>query len=286
MNIQKKVGPWLVEYRPKDGGRIGCLKYGDIDLLTVEPNNFIPPKEDYGEYELRPVYGYDDCFPSVESCYYPGSKWMIPDHGEVCWLPFKVKGEKNSLRFEVDSKNIPARLVREMIFEENKLIWSFRVENLGNKEINFQHVIHPLMPINSITGIKLPGYESVFDDINNGVLSLDGSHSLEEFLLSRPSGSTNMLFIRNIKMGEMSWDYVNKIRVVAKFSPDIFPSIGIWWNNGKYPDEDNCRRNECALEPVPGLNSRLSDAIECGKALKLSGGDVFEWEIEWNVIAI
>jgi len=78
---------WFVRYAPSDGGRIGILRYKGIDLLTTAPDCFKPPLEDFGAYELRPVYGYDDCFPSVSACRYPGLTWEVPDHGEVCWLP-------------------------------------------------------------------------------------------------------------------------------------------------------------------------------------------------------
>ncbi len=282
----KRIGPWLVEYIPEDGGRISWLSYDNIDLLTVEPKHFTAPKEDYGAYERRPVYGYDDCFPSIEPCYYPGSDWMIPDHGEVCWLPFEVQENGNNLIFQVESKNIPAKLIRKMTFESDKLIWSFRVENKADKALPFQHVVHPLMPLNSISGLSLPEYESIYDDINQINLSLDGYGTLEEFLLSRPAGTTNMLFVRNIKEGKMSWEYHNKIRVTAEFSTELFPSIGIWWNNNKYPDEDNCRRNECALEPVPGLNSRLADAHQSGKALQAEPLSSVNWQIVWHISEI
>jgi hypothetical protein len=283
MNYKKQFGPWHVEYMPLDGGRISRLKYVDIDILTVRPNIFMPPKKKYGRYETRPVYGYDDCFPSIDPCIYPGSRWIIPDHGEVCWLEFSHHKGENYLLFEVESKNLPVRLYREMIFGEDNLVWSFKVENLGENNLPFQHVVHPLMPLRNITDLKFPEYESLFDDINKKDISLDGTSSLKEFLLSRPLGSTHMLFARNINSGKMSWEFLDKIRITAEFSSELFPSIGIWWNNEKYPDEDNCRRSECAFEPVPGLNSRLTDAIKDGMELMVSPGDIFEWKIVWHL---
>ena len=72
MKQKAQFGPWLVEFTLKDGGRLDRLTYNNINLLTVEPDKFQPPQSDYGEYETRPVYGYDDCFPSVETCKFPG----------------------------------------------------------------------------------------------------------------------------------------------------------------------------------------------------------------------
>ena len=283
MNQKEQFGPWLVEFTLKDGGRLDRLAYKNIDLLTVEPGKFQPPQSDYGEYETRPVYGYDDCFPSVDACLFPGSDWKIPDHGEVCWLPWELEKGSNRLNFKVNSEKLGAKLTRDMNFSENTLIWSFAVENYGKDSIPFQHVMHPLMPLKDITNIELPDFESVYDDINQNTLSLQGQEALKQFILSQPSGSTQMLFLQNIEEGKMSWEYLNKLRIESLFSKDLFPSIGIWWNNNKYPDEENCRRNECALEPTSGLNSTLSDAFQDGKCLVVNPGEIFNWQITWKV---
>ncbi len=81
---------WLVEYTKEDGARLNRLSFDNHDLMTIEPELFHPPSTDYGEYETRPVYGYDDCFPSVDVCEFPGKEWNIPDHGELCWLGWDV----------------------------------------------------------------------------------------------------------------------------------------------------------------------------------------------------
>ena len=283
MKYQKQFGLWQLEYMPTDGGRISRLRYGDIDLLTVEPENFTPPKEDYGVYETRPVYGYDDCFPSVESCHFPGSDWEIPDHGEICWFPWEIEKGSNRLIFKVNSEKLPVKLTRKMDFSKDKLIWSFSVENYGKDNIPFQHVMHPLMPLKDITNIELPDFESIYDAINQNTFPLKGQEPLKQFILSRPSGSTHMLFLQNVKEGKMSWEYLNKLHIESHFSKELFPSIGIWWNNNKYPDEENCRRNECALEPIPGLNSILSDAFQEGKCLIVNPGECFNWQITWQI---
>jgi hypothetical protein len=283
MKQKAQFGPWLIEFNLDDGGRLDRLAYNNINLLTVEPDKFQPPHADYGEYETRPVYGYDDCFPTVETCKFPGSDWEIPDHGEVCWLPWEVKKNSDVLTFIVTSKKLPAKLTRKMNFSRDKLIWSFSVENNGKDDLPFQHVMHPLMPLKDITNIELPDYELVYDDINKKALPLEGRQSIQSFILSQPSGSTQMLFLQHIKEGRMSWEYLNNLGIEAQFSKELFPSIGIWWNNNKYPDEENCRRNECALEPIPGSNSRLSDAFQEGTCLVVHPGEQFDWQIIWEI---
>ncbi len=92
-----------------------------------------------------------------------------------------------------------------------------------------------------------------------------------------------MFILRNVENGEMSWKYRSGLHLKVSFSKEKFPSIGIWWNNSAYPDENGCRRNECAFEPIPGLNSVLIDNYKNGTCLSVSPGEIFSWEIHWVV---
>ena len=283
MKYQKQFGPWQLEYMPTDGGRISRLKYGDIDLLTVEPENFTPPKEDYGLYETRPVYGYDDCFPSVDACVYPGKDWEVPDHGEICWFAWQVEKESNRLIFTTKSKMIPLIFKRILSFDKKELTWDFEVINDGKEHLPFQHVMHPLMPLSEITDIRLPLFNKVFDEIDQQKLDLTSPDAVSKFLFSQPPGSANMLFLQDIETGEMGWTYKNGLEIKVFFQADKFPSIGIWWNHSGYPDENGCRRNECAFEPIPGFNSILADAYKQKKCLFVKPGERFSWQILWKL---
>ncbi len=47
-------------FDPDDGARIGRLSYKGMDLLTTPLEQKQVPAKDYGKFETRPVYGYDD----------------------------------------------------------------------------------------------------------------------------------------------------------------------------------------------------------------------------------
>ncbi len=283
MNQHIKIGPWLVYFDLNDGARIGRLVYRDFDILTKEKLEFHQPKNNYGEYEMRPVYGYDDCFPSVDSCLYPNSTWDIPDHGELCWLSWKIRKSKNKLTFTVKSKNLPIQFIREMHFSENELVWTFIVKNFGQETLPFQHIMHPLIPLDKIIELNLPEFETAYDDINQKILDLKAARSISEFLLTHPVGSTSMLFLQQVKEGKMSWEYENGIRIEVGFPIKMFPSIGIWWNNQAYPNEEFLRRTECAFEPTPGFNSLLIDNYKKRECLFVDAGDTISWNIRWRI---
>ncbi len=288
MNVQfiKKVfkhKAWQVIYSAKDGGRLDRLSFDGFDLLTTEPEKFKPPTNDYGKYEERPVYGYDDCFPSVEPCRFPGMDWDVPDHGEVCYLPFQVAEIADKLTFNVKSRMLPVELKRELRFNEDTLIWDFEVSNKGVNTIPFQHVIHPLMPLSPVVNLDLPHFQTVFDAIAGKKLKLENANDVEKYLLDQKQGTANMLFLQNIQDDHLSLGFVNGMQLEMTYPRNHFSSIGIWWNNSGYPDEDGCRRNECAFEPIPGLTSTLTDAYKNGTCMIVAPGQKLNWQITWKI---
>ncbi|MGB5895668.1 MAG: hypothetical protein WBG58_15935 [Ignavibacteriaceae bacterium] len=275
---------WLVEYTTEDGARLVRVSFENYDLLTTEPESFRPPSTDYGEYETRPVYGYDDCFPSVDVSKYPGKEWNIPDHGEICWLCWDTISKPDSLIFTIKSKALPVIFRREMNFSKNGIIWKFDVINEGHKILPFQHVMHPLMSLDEVVDFELPNFKSLYNAISDQIMAeLNNPEAVKKYLLSQKVGSANMLFLQKIDGSEMSWTYKNGLHLKVFFSQEKFPSIGIWWNNSAYPDEDGCRRNECAFEPIPGLNSALMDNYKNGTCLSVSPGETFTWQIRWDL---
>jgi hypothetical protein len=276
-------GSWFIEYTPEDGARLDRLCYNDFDLITTEPEIFKAPAADYGEYEKRPVYGYDDCFPSVEVSEFPGLNWKVPDHGEVCWLKWDVENAGDRLIFSVHSKSSPLHLKRELVFSESKIIWNYEVHNKSSKKIPFQHVMHPLMKLDEISGVQFPNFQSVYNRTTNKNLSLKNSSEVQDFLLNQPLGTATMLFLRGIKDGKMSWSYKNGQLIKTVFPENHFSSIGIWWNNKGYPDEPGIKRNECAFEPIPGFTSSLSEAFNENRCLWVEGNNRFKWQVAWEI---
>ncbi|MGA9405742.1 MAG: hypothetical protein WBW71_01290, partial [Bacteroidota bacterium] len=193
MKEKFEFGPWLVEFTPEDGARLDRLSYNHYDLITTSPESFRKPSSDYGEYENRPVYGYDDCFPSVETCPFPGLQWKIPDHGEVCWLKWDFERDGNTLRFFTKSKVLPVHFKREMIFSESGITWNFEVYNRGNEQLPFQHVMHPLMKLTEIADVHFPSFQTAYNKSRDENLKLKNPKDIQEYLRKQPKGTANML---------------------------------------------------------------------------------------------
>jgi hypothetical protein len=251
-----KIGRWKIECDLADGARIGQLSFDGVDLLTTKPADFLPPKADYGRYETRPVYGYDDCFPTVEAC----GQW--PDHGELCWL----RWSGTPVACSVASELSPLQFTRRLDFEDNRLRWSFAVENSGDTPYPVQHVMHPLMPVEEIDTIELPAGEGY-----------DANQVAAE-LLALPSGNARMLFLKNVTDGLVRVGLRRGLQLTVCFPTNLFPTLGIWWNNQGYPDESGLRRSECAFEPVPGPDSKLNN----GTTLSVPAQGRIAWHIDWE----
>lgn len=272
----------MVEYDLEDGARLCRLCYQGFDLLTTKPRNFAPPSEDYGKYETRPVYGYDDCFPSVEVSKYPGLQWTVPDHGELCWLEWNAEVESDKLLFSVESEVLPIIIKRSLYFCESQLSWSFEVQNNGDQVLPFQHVIHPLIKLSDIKDLRFPGFSSINNEAGE-LLDLTSPKSLTDFLLSGSIGDTYMLYLQKPDKSSVEWTYKNDLRVQMTYPSDEFHSIGIWWNYLGYPDEDGCRRDECAFEPIPGSSSKLEEAFQEKSCQWIEPGMKKNWEITWDL---
>ncbi|MGC8595544.1 MAG: hypothetical protein ACP5MI_08070 [Candidatus Kryptoniota bacterium] len=273
---------WTVRYSTEDGGRIEQILYKGFALLKDRPLKFRPPEKVHGRYEDRPVYGYDDCFPSVVACQYPKLNIEIPDHGELCWLKWGVTKGSNHLIFETRSKILPLHFMRRMDFDDNSVLWSFEVKNEGTDTLPFQHVMHPLIAVSQIRDIEFPDFQFTYDWDHQRLIELKKGE-ISHYLINHPSYSYSMLFLQNVSAGRVRWTYKNGLSVTMSFPAELFPTIGVWWNNLGYPDEDNLRRDECSFEPVPGLTSDLSQAYSDGKCLFVQPEGAFQWQVKWEI---
>ena len=281
--LVNRFGRWSIESLPLDGGRICYLAYDDLVLLTTAPTEFHSPIKDYGKYETRPVFGYDDCWPSVSSCKFPGSSWLIPDHGELCWLPWEVSQRPTGVLFRVESMRLPATFERELEFCGNSLTWHFRITNSGPLPLPCQHVMHPLLPLRSISSMVLPNFESVSNATKARELIFCKPAEVADFLISQRPGTAIMLYLHNIREGRLVLGLTGGTDLTISFPVSTFRSLGIWWNNLGYPDEHGCHRSECAFEPIPGSTSHLDCEYKERSCLFIQPETTYSWDCQWQI---
>ena len=252
-------------------------------MLTTNPLAFKPPDKFCGEYETRPVYGYDDCFPSVDPCIFPDEQFECRDHGELCWHEWQVQTADNCLICITECLKPRVVFKRILEFVKNKLIWRFEVTNASDKKIAFLHVMHPLLPLEEIQSIKLPGFGKIIEEIKLVDPCLKNAHEVANHLFSIQSGDYEMLLLKEISEGSIKLGFQNSLTLHISFDHKLFPTIGIWWNKTGYPNEEGVRRIECAFEPIPGTCSNLSETFKDGVYLTTEPGKVLNWRIIWEI---
>lgn len=279
-----QFGKWTVEAALDDGARLARLTYDSVDLLTTQPADFQPPSRFVGEYETRPVYGYDDCFPTVDACALPGRGVRLRDHGELCWLPWTCDRGPDWLRFEVCCESLGCAFARTMRFCEHALNWEFEASNHGAQPLPFLHVMHALMPLGEVERLELPRFRQAIDEAGGAPIeALDTPAHAARRLLSQPAGNSEMLLLRGLENGECEVGFKRGLRLRILFDSDIFTTLGIWWNHGGYPNEQGCRRVECAFEPIAGPWSSLERCLQQGGAPRIPPGKTETWQVRWEV---
>jgi hypothetical protein len=140
------------------------------------------------------------------------------------------------------------------------------------------------MPLDQIGSLELPEFSCGYDTMNHQEITTFEKGVLARDLLQRPIGSKAMLFLRNLNQNQLTIGFKNKFKLRIKFPVDLFGTLGIWWNNYGYPDEEGCRRNECAFEPISGPGSCLVDAYQANMSQTLELGEKTSWRITWEII--
>lgn len=281
--IEARFENWYIQCIPEDGARISVLRYEDQDLLTPNPASFNPPRRFYGDYETRPVYGYDDCFPTVDPCIYPDEQFECRDHGELCWQQWQVKTEGNRLICLTDCLRPKVTFKRTLEFAGNQLIWRFEIANGSAKNLPFLHVMHPLFPLEKIQTINLPEFGKIEDEIKLVEPDLKNAHEVVDHLLAIQSGVYEMLLLKEVSEGSIKLGFKNGLTLHINFDIKLYPTLGIWWNKTGYPAEKGLHRTECAFEPISGSCSNLEKAFKKGLILEVEQGKSLSWEIIWEI---
>jgi len=260
-------GAWLCACDPCDGGRLTRLRWRGVNLLTEPDPHFVP-----GEgFESRPVYGYDDCFPSVTP------QKGVPDHG-FCW---SMQPESARLKDGLACTFVfpeGHRMHRRLRFGADELVWLFRIENPTDSDIRAQHVMHALMPPSAIRCIRAPLCTECVDSLNNEVISPEAAQTP---LALCSEGDARMLLLRGIAAGDVELQLRCGHLLRILFDCRLFPTLGLWIDCGGYPA--HAPRQEIAVEPIPGPSGDLEEALCHGQALYVPACGRLDWEVQWRL---
>jgi len=244
------------------------------------------------DFAQADVSGWDECFPTVLACSYPGKGQFegrfMPDHGELWSIPWEARVGPTGIVCSVQGRALPYRFQREMsLADERTFRFAYRVANEGEETWSALWCAHPLFLATEHTEIFLPGEVTE-------VLCVDGGRKLQSgAIYSWPEGDDSLPYPIHRIGPSSSRDsrkfYVSgtvkegRAGLIEKhtgasiellWSPEQLPYLGVWVNEGGYLETP-----VCAIEPCNGFYDDLAAADANDRRLRLEPGQACEWEL-------
>ena len=146
------VGPDLsVVIVPSMGAKIVSLMDRGIEgewLIGPGERPFKPVE--YGaDFETQDMSGWDEMFPTIVACAYPGTGANhgvhLPDHGEAWALPWQLlQAGEGRLTLRLEGRALPYQLTRSAdLPEPSTLRLSYTLTNLGSEPMPYMWAAHP-----------------------------------------------------------------------------------------------------------------------------------------------
>lgn len=286
MGISWQSGDWRLICDLEDGGRISSARWRGLELLTQPhlPNgSFRAPAPDYGLYETRPVFGYDDCWPSVQPSVWTGLGREVRDHGELIWRQWENVDLGETLSCTVGDADQGWIFRREVSASGSDLRFAFTCSNTGSAPMPMHWAGHVLVPPLSVVDLELPEFASARQTFPMpSAIGARTGGEVWSYLSGLPAGTSVFVAFDEVRgnelrvsLGEYDWRW----RVTGLERP----SLGLWFNRRGYPTPSELARDEFGIEWMTGESPRLEDAVREGSAVVLRPGENVQWGMEWSI---
>ncbi len=308
---------------PALGGKVRDMSIGGRQWLWHNPDvPFELPEHGASFSALEHAGGFDECFPTVESCRIPS--WVegarrvkLPDHGELWAQPPEIvivtDQEGHSATCTWNGAALPYRFTRRItVHPEGWVAFAYSATNTGEHRIPFLWSSHPVFPLTPRTRIVLPDGARVRLCSQSGVdfgkagaehkwprLTALGAHKGKKLDLSRPFIATGgdyacKLFVDLPRREVTVAVEESGARLEMHVHGREIPSVGISINRqsanspglrrGRWPFGKKTRRPcTVAIEPCLGAPESLSDALgKWDDAHWLEPGGTARWGMTWR----
>ncbi len=276
---------------PELGGKITSIKsrHGREYLSRSEKPYAM---RRYGTaYSQTEFDGIDECFPSLAKSSYPTAPWSdrpIPDHGEICQLPWKlIKKSKDAITLEVHGKAFPYTFNRTMTIDGRQIILSYKVHNRSANPFYFYYAFHPLFAGEDGCRLEIPDDCKITLDLSaknylgeKGTTATWGSYLDKEGKLLKDnqfdSKSNNYYkyYTQKLKTGYVRLNYTDGFGLTMRWPSHLFPYLAVWCSQGAVGGLQHI-----APEPTTSLHDALADAHKQKQTLLINGNSSISWEI-------
>jgi hypothetical protein len=279
-----EIGSKLASFRSKRTG---------FEYLWQPPDGEYPRPRYGAVYGPEFATGFDECFPTLLVCDYPGvlpdgRRVAVPDHGEVWALPWQCRAAGGGLALSVEGKALPYRLEKTVAPEgEAALGFRYRLTNAGDAPLRWLWSAHPLFNATRDLVVAVPGrpamcvYESLADVLGapGRVSRWPDAGGIDVSLPGRREPAAEKVFLFGLSEGRVSLRYPETGEGMAiEFSADILRGIGLWYNVRGWP------------VPAPHYNVGVEPCSEPYESLADSGnllapGASVDWWMRWSLFS-
>ena len=292
-------GVVAVDLVPALGGKLSSLR----DLRTGREwlwrSDQLPWRQlPYGTsyVEQADTGGWDECFPTVAACRYPGQNLELPDHGEVWSSAWETAVEPVADGVTVTTvaygKQLTYRFTRVLTLKggADRLQLDYTVDEVG-QDLDVIWSAHPLFRIESGMSVALP------DDAVLRVFSVDAGELPAEplrwpFVLQGASGPVDLATLPGPEAGvafkvwteplSEGWAELRARDGRLRFSFDVaeVPQVGLWLNAGGWSGTGGEPYWNLALEPCIGAQDSLQEAVEVHDFYRrIPAGSTAHWSL-------
>ena len=283
---------------PELGGKISSLvRAATVREFLRQPSQPLQAAVYGARFESYDASGFDECFPTIAACEYPGGSFNgleLPDHGEL-WSSrwqFEIHGEE--LWLAVIGRRLPY-IFRECIrLEYEAIVLRYELESVTDAPFHYLWSAHPLLKVDPGCRIVLPEdvNEMMVESSRNQRLGksgdskrwprarlADGSET-DLNILGDPSRRTaDKLFTPRLSNGACALYYPESNESISfHFNCAIIPYVGVWICEGGWPNPEDGHYT-AALEPCTSRTDSLAEAIGGGECSRILPGAKKSWEL-------
>lgn len=270
---------------PELGGKISSL----VDLGSGRQWLWTNPEVAYRRVAYGASYvreadtgGWDECFPTVAPCRYPGSGATdieLPDHGELWPLAWEtsIGAGGTVVSSRVEGTALPYEFERSITLLPGKATvrLEYAVRNLGPDDLHFIWCAHPLLAVEPGMELLLPASTKMrrYSSVPAALLPADdylewpprvalGAEGFElNVVPPREAGFAVKLWSEPLTEG---WAAVRADdgELRFNFDPELVPQVGLWLNAGGWSGTGGAPYFNLGLEPGIGAQDSLADAVE------------------------
>lgn len=283
---------------PSIGGKIASIyrKDKDFELLFQNKENTYRKAKIYDSFELFDASGFDDAFPSIDTCKvnYNGKEIIYPDHGEIWSASFNYEIHDERIVLTYDSVILKYHYKKVVYIKDSAVINEYEIINYGNEEFPCIWAMHCLVRCeedmqvilsknaNKVLNVCESKYLGKVGQIHSypETIDVNGEPFRLDRVLSPASNNYNKYYINGeVEEGFCGIYYPSKnIYYNVYFDKVKLPYLGFWVTEGGFRGDYNC-----ALEPTNGFYDSIAIAQKEGKLCVLKGGEKLQFDINIEV---